>query len=136
MREASALQDPEGITQIIEACHDLGVGFALDDFGSGYSSLTFLRRLPTQTLKIDRGFLRDMLQHPQNLAVVENLVGLARAFQRTPVAVGVEIKDYGERLLESNCELAQGFAIAQPMPAAAVPEWMSAAPGSTKAGKP
>ena len=136
MRESSALQDPEGITRIIEACHDLGVGFALDDFGSGYSSLTFLRRLPTQTLKIDREFLRDMLQHPQNLAVLENLVGLARAFQRTPVAVGVEIKDYGERLLESNCELAQGFAIAQPMPAAAVPEWMSAAPGSTKSGRP
>ncbi|WP_018952504.1 EAL domain-containing protein [Thioalkalivibrio sulfidiphilus] len=123
--ESCALQDLELVTQIITDCLSLGVGFALDDFGTGYSSLTYLKRLPARTLKIDRSFVNDMLNDPEGLAMLEGVLGLARAFQRLPVAEGVESFAQGETLLDLGCELAQGFCIARPMPAADVPSWIA-----------
>ncbi|WP_052063663.1 EAL domain-containing protein [Nitrincola sp. A-D6] len=121
--ESSALFDLERVFMIMEECLALGVTFALDDFGTGYSSLTYLKRLPVQTLKIDRSFVRDMLEDPDDHAMLEGILGLARAFRRTPVAEGVETLLQGERLLALGCELAQGYFIARPMPADAIPVW-------------
>ena len=124
--ETSALADLALVSRIIGSCVTLGVGFALDDFGTGYSSLTYLKRLPARTLKIDRSFVRNMLDDPEDLAILEGILGLARAFQRMPIAEGVETDEHGERLLDLGCELAQGFGIARPMAAADVPTWVAA----------
>ncbi len=121
--ETSALEDVTQIAEIMRACHALGVRFALDDFGTGYSSLTYLRRLPADTLKIDQSFVRDMLDDPDDLAIVEGVVGLATAFRRQVIAEGVETIAHGELLLALGCELAQGYGIARPMPAADFPQW-------------
>ncbi len=97
--------------------------FAIDDFGTGYSSLTHLKRLPAYLIKIDQSFVRDMLEDDDDLAIVEGVVGLAKAFQREVIAEGVETIAHGEALLQLGCELAQGYGIARPMPAGDIPAW-------------
>ena len=122
--ETSALEDIEQVSSVMRRMQALGVGFALDDFGTGYSSLTYLKRLPAQLLKIDQSFVRDMLVDKDDLAIVQGIVGLARNFGRDVIAEGVETQAHGERLLALGCELAQGYGIARPMPAAEVPTWV------------
>ncbi len=122
--ETSALEDITQISAVINACKLLGVSFALDDFGTGYSSLAYLKQLPAQVLKIDQSFVRDMLEDTDDLAIIKGIVGLAAAFHRTVIAEGVETIAHGEILLAMGCELAQGYGIARPMPAAAIPGWV------------
>lgn len=121
--ETSAINEFDDITQLISDCKALGVSFALDDFGTGYSSLTYLKRLPVVDLKIDRSFVRDMLVDPDDLAILEGVIGLAEAFNLKTIAEGVESIEHGHRLLELGCELAQGYAIAPAMPAEAFSQW-------------
>ena len=123
--ETSALE-LAGASRVLDACRGFGVLFALDDFGTGFSSLTYLRRLPVDQLKIDQSFVRDMLEDPDDLAIIEAVLGLASAFHRQVIAEGVETVAQGELLLRLGCELAQGYAIARPMPAADLPGWSAA----------
>jgi EAL domain-containing protein (putative c-di-GMP-specific phosphodiesterase class I) len=121
--ESSALEDIEQVTQVMLACRELGVRFALDDFGTGYSSLTYFKRLPTDVIKIDQSFISDILDNPDELAVLEGIIDLTGTFGRTVIAEGVEVTAQGELLLILGCELAQGYGIAQPMPAEDLPNW-------------
>jgi diguanylate cyclase (GGDEF)-like protein len=121
--ETSALEDMVRISRVFEACQEIGVMFALDDFGTGYSSLTYLKRLPVSMLKIDQSFVRDMLDDPDDMAILEGVLGLATAFRREVIAEGVETVEQGAMLLQLGCDLAQGYGIAHPMPADALPSW-------------
>lgn len=122
--ENVALDDIARVSDNIERSKGLGVRFALDDFGTGYSSLTYLRRLPVSILKIDRTFVRDMLEDPEDLAIVESVIQLAKAFGRSVIAEGVETAEHGRRLTDMNCDLAQGFGIAPPMPPEQLTAWL------------
>lgn len=124
--ETSALEDMARVSQLMHDCREIGVSFALDDFGTGYSSLTYLKRLPAVQLKIDRSFVHDMLDDPEDLAILEGVLGLATAFRRQAIAEGVETVEHGMLLLQLGCELAQGHGIAQPMPAKELPGWAAA----------
>jgi diguanylate cyclase (GGDEF)-like protein len=121
--ETSALQDIAHVSSVIRECRRMGVGFALDDFGTGYSSLTYLKRLPVNMLKIDRSFVRDMLDDPDNLSILEGVMGLSIAFNREVLAEGVETVEHGTTLLQLGCELAQGYCIARAMPAHMLANW-------------
>ena len=121
--ETSALEDIAQVSQVIEACAQIGVKFALDDFGTGYSSLTYLKRLRVAMLKIDQSFVRDMLEDPADWAILQGIIGMAAAFKRDVIAEGVETTEHGSLLLQLGCELAQGYGIARPMPAAQMPHW-------------
>ena len=136
--ETTAMENIEQVSHVIDACSRLGISFALDDFGTGYSSLTYFRRLPTRALKIDQSFVRDMLGDPDDRAIVEAVVGLARTFRRTVIAEGVETVEHGRLLLDLGCELAQGYGIARPMPPGEIPGWIAdwRAPESWANGKP
>jgi diguanylate cyclase (GGDEF)-like protein/PAS domain S-box-containing protein len=123
--ETSALADMEQVSQVIEDCARIGVRFALDDFGTGYSSLTYLKRLRVTLLKIDQSFVRDMLDDPDDLAILEGVIGLANAFKREVIAEGVETVAHGTLLLQLGCELAQGYGIARPMPAEQMSVWVA-----------
>lgn len=123
--ESSALEDLELVSSVINACRELGIGFALDDFGTGYSSLTHLKRLPAKTLKIDQSFVHDMLDDTEDLAIIEGVLSLADAFHRQIIAEGVETRAHGAMLLRLGCEQAQGYAIAHPMPADEMIDWMA-----------
>ena len=121
--ETSALEDVVQTSEILAACRELGVSIALDDFGIGYSSLTYLKRLPANILKIDQSFVRDMIDDPENLSILEGIMGLAAAFRRQVIAEGVETVDHGLMLLQMGCEYAQGYGIARPMPAGQLRAW-------------
>jgi diguanylate cyclase (GGDEF)-like protein/PAS domain S-box-containing protein len=123
--ETSALEDIAHVARVIEECRELGVHFSLDDFGTGYSSLAYLKRLPAETLKIDRSFVRDLLDEPEDFAILQGILGLANSFGRVAIAEGVETVAHGVMLLHLGCELAQGYGIARPMPAAQLPDWMT-----------
>ena len=123
--ETGALEDVEEISRIITRCADLGVEFALDDFGTGYSTLTHLKRLPAKILKIDQTFVRDMLDDPEDLTILEGVQGLADAFHRQTIAEGMETTAQGAVLLSLGCHLAQGYGIARPMPGDEIPGWIA-----------
>ncbi len=122
--ETAAIADMQQAADILRHCMTLGVDFALDDFGTGYSSLTYLRKLPARTLKIDRSFVSDMLDDPEDLAIVRGVIELAGAFDREVIAEGVETLAHGQALLTMGCHLAQGYGIARPMPASELPAWL------------
>ena len=122
--ETSALADMEQVSQVIEDCARIGVRFALDDFGTG-SSLTYLKRLRVALLKIDQSFVRDMLDDPDDMAILQGVIGLAAAFKREVIAEGVETVAHGTALLQLGCELAQGYGIARPMPPEQMPAWVA-----------
>lgn len=128
--ETSALDDVGKVEQLIVACHAMGIGFSLDDFGTGYSSLTYLRRLSADTLKIDQSFVRDMLEDPEDMAIVSGVIGLAAAFKRKVIAEGVETLAHGKALMDLGCAQVQGYGIARPMPAQDLPEWTKRWPDS------
>jgi diguanylate cyclase (GGDEF)-like protein len=123
--ETSALEDLAHVSRVIEECRTMGISFSLDDFGTGYSSLTYLKRLPVNKLKIDQSFVRDMLDDPDDLAILAGVLGLATAFRRQVIAEGVETVEHGELLLQLGCELAQGYGIARPMPGSEIPGWVT-----------
>ena len=124
--ESSALDDFASVIRLIRACSGQGVRFALDDFGTGFSSLTYLRQLPVNTLKIDQSFVRDMLQDPEDLTIVEGVIGLSTAFHRQVIAEGVESTDHALMLMEIGCYQVQGYGIAKPMPGEESEAWIKA----------
>lgn len=122
--ETTALEQIQQVFQIISECRQLGIRFAIDDFGTGYSSLTYLKQLPAQTLKIDQSFIRDMLFDPGDLAIVRGIISLAAVFKLDVIAEGMESVEHGTLLLQLGCDHAQGYAIARPMPAEEIPNWI------------
>ena len=124
--ESSALRDVSEVSHVLAACREIGVSVALDDFGTGYSSLTYFKRLPVNLLKIDRSFVRDVLDDPEDLSILEGVLGLATAFDRTAIAEGVETVDHGRLLLQLGCIYGQGNGIAHPMPGDDLPGWCAA----------
>jgi diguanylate cyclase (GGDEF)-like protein/PAS domain S-box-containing protein len=122
--ESAAIGDMDSASRILADCLALGVRFALDDFGTGYSSLTYFRKLPVHTLKIDQAFVRDMLDDPEDLGIVDSVIRLAYVFNRPVIAEGVETLEHGAMLVYLGCYLGQGYGIARPMPAAQVEAWV------------
>jgi diguanylate cyclase (GGDEF)-like protein/PAS domain S-box-containing protein len=122
--ESSALEDVVSASRLMKEGERLGICYALDDFGTGYSSMTYLRRLAVNTLKIDQSFVHDMLTDPEDLAIIEAIIGLASAFRHHVIAEGVETLDQILMLNELGCHLIQGYALAHPMPADEIPGWL------------
>jgi EAL domain-containing protein (putative c-di-GMP-specific phosphodiesterase class I) len=121
--ESTALKDMNHVRSIILACQEMGITISLDDFGSGYSSLAYLRHLPVNSLKIDQSFVRDMLDDEEDCALVEGILQMARVFKRNVIAEGMETAAHGALLLKLGCDNAQGNGIAHPMPGNEVLAW-------------
>ena len=121
--ETSKLEDVLQAKKIMEASASLGVLFSLDDFGTGYSSLTYLKQLPIKYIKIDQSFIKNMLNDPNDLNILEGIISLSEAFGRYVIAEGVETLEHGLILLQLGCVLGQGYAIARPMPSHEFTDW-------------
>jgi diguanylate cyclase (GGDEF)-like protein/PAS domain S-box-containing protein len=124
--ENTPLKDMDAIHQVVEDCRRLGISFSLDDFGTAYSSLDYLRHLPAQEIKIDQSFVRNMLENAEDRAIVEAVIGLGKAFHRSIVAEGVETSAHVRSLMDLGCDLMQGYVFARPMPADNVLPWLRA----------
>ncbi|HEX4006988.1 MAG TPA: EAL domain-containing protein [Acidobacteriaceae bacterium] len=121
--ESGALRDVGQVSAVLATCREIGVSVSLDDFGTGYSSLTWLRRLPVNILKIDQSFVRDMVDNPEDIGILEGVLTLASALDRTAVAEGVETVEHGRLLLRLGCVFGQGYGIAWPMLPEMLPAW-------------
>ncbi len=115
--ESAAMHDLEFARRQIEACRRLGVRIALDDFGTGSSSITLLQELPCELVKIDQRFISAMLGTPESPAIIHGILIMGHAMERRVLAEGVETRAQAQALLRLGCQLAQGYAIARPMPA-------------------
>lgn len=121
--ESAALDDLQAAREVILECQSMGVTVAIDDFGTGYSSLAYIKNLPANVVKIDRSFVRDMLNNHEDHALVEAIIKLSHLFQKQVVAEGVESMMHGVRLMSLGCDFAQGYGISQPMLANNVFDW-------------
>ena len=115
--ESAAMGEAGAARLLIERLSALGVGIAIDDFGEGFSSLSRLRELPVQQLKIDRSFMEDVPESDSPSAVITAIIRLAEALGRQVVAEGVEREEQRQFLIEQGCPFAQGFHLSRPLPA-------------------
>lgn len=128
--ESTTMEDPAVSEPILRALHALGLKLALDDFGSGYSSLSRLREMPVETVKIDRAFLREVPDNAEASAFVSAILRLSGALGRTAVAEGVETEAQRRFLADEGCPLAQGFLLARPLPPEGVEQLLAASAAS------
>ena len=120
LTESLLLHDVEDGIAKMQALRAQGVGFSLDDFGTGYSSLGYLKRLPLDQLKIDQGFVRDVLTDPNDAAIACAIITLARSLGLEVVAEGVESQGQRKFLLRNGCQRFQGYLFGRPGPAEAL----------------
>lgn len=116
--ETTAMNDADASMAVLQRLSDMGVDISIDDFGTGYSSLMYLKRLPANELKIDRGFVRDLEQDSDDAAIVSAIVALGQALGLRIVAEGVETANQQSFLTELGCDSLQGYLLGHPLPAA------------------
>jgi diguanylate cyclase (GGDEF)-like protein len=126
--ETALLIDPARAARALSELAEAGVSVSLDDFGRGQTSLGYLSALPLQELKIDRSFVTDMRENPAHAAIVRSVIDLGHNLSMRVVAEGIETADVLATLREYNCDLAQGFLLARPMPVSSLAHWLTANP--------
>ena len=118
LTETVVFEDVGGFAQVTNAIHEAGFGCSMDDFGSGYSSLSLLRDIRVDTVKLDKVFFRDFSDMERTEAVVESILQMAARLHMATVAEGVETKEQAQLLRRLGCDLIQGYYYARPMPIA------------------
>ncbi|MBF8293253.1 MAG: response regulator [Steroidobacteraceae bacterium] len=124
--ESRLMKNPLVALDILTRLRLKRIGLSIDDFGTGHSSLAQLRDLPFEELKVDRGFVHGACRDASRTVILQASLGMARQLRMKSVAEGVEDRDDWDCLRAAGCDLAQGYFIAKPMPAAALPTWLSA----------
>ena len=119
LTESTLIDANKDTIETLRRLERLGLGLAIDDFGTGYSSLSYLKYLPLTALKIDQGFVRDLMTDPDDRAIAATIVALGHHLELEVIAEGVETEDQRRFLLEQGCDLAQGYLFDRPLPAEA-----------------
>jgi EAL domain-containing protein (putative c-di-GMP-specific phosphodiesterase class I) len=117
LTESMLIQDTATVLATVKRLKALGVKLAIDDFGAGYSSFSYLKRFQVDRLKIDQSFVRDLVNDPDDAAIVKAIVQMAHSLGLQTVAEGVEDQRVLQHLQDLQCDLVQGFYFAKPMPA-------------------
>jgi diguanylate cyclase (GGDEF)-like protein len=126
LTESAIVQDPRRATKVLEDLKDLSARVAMDDFGTGYTSLAYLQRLPIDVLKIDRSFVSAMLGDGDSIAIVRAILSLAEALGMDTTAEGIDSPELAKALTRLGCTHGQGFYFARPLPPEmALDYWLS-----------
>ncbi len=115
--ESALAQQPEEALQVLRRLRRLGLRLAIDDFGTGYSSLAHLKRFPIDVLKIDQGFIRDIPQSADDMAISAAVIAMGHSMGLTVLAEGVETNEQLHFLRERGCDHFQGYLCSRPLPA-------------------
>ncbi|MGD8547673.1 MAG: EAL domain-containing protein [Thiohalophilus sp.] len=121
--ESAMMEDPRNALQVITRISDLGVKFSIDDFGTGYSSLSYLKKLPVAEIKIDKSFVIDMRNNPDDTVIVRSTIDLAHNLGRYVVAEGIEDQKTLQILRDLGCDYAQGYYLSEPLPRDSLQQW-------------
>jgi EAL domain-containing protein (putative c-di-GMP-specific phosphodiesterase class I) len=122
--ESAVMEDPARAHETLERLHKLGVRLSIDDFGTGHSSLAYIRKLPVQEMKIDRSFVRNMVADKDDAVIVRSTIELGHNMGLKVVAEGVEDHAALMLLTKLGCDQAQGYFIAKPMPPDEYETWL------------
>jgi EAL domain-containing protein (putative c-di-GMP-specific phosphodiesterase class I) len=123
-------------TATLTELHDLGIRLSIDDYGTGYSSMAYLKSLPVDELKVDRTFVLDMDRDQEDAVLVRGAIELGHNLGMTVVAEGVEGAAHVDALRALGCDIAQGYHYARPMPAADLKQWIAAQQVTVPSGMP
>ncbi|MBV8466946.1 MAG: EAL domain-containing protein, partial [Burkholderiales bacterium] len=126
--ESAVMQDPELASRILQDLRALGLRLSLDDFGTGYSSLAYIKQFPFDCIKIDRTFISEITQNPDDAAITTAIIAMAHRLRRRTVAEGVETEAQLRFLERNDCDEIQGFYASRPMPAADFAELLATRP--------
>jgi EAL domain-containing protein (putative c-di-GMP-specific phosphodiesterase class I) len=113
--ESTVMQNVERASRLLRAVKKMGVRLAIDDFGTGYSSMSLIKQFPIDTIKVDRSFVRELLNEPNDRAITEAIIALGKALHLTIVAEGVETKEQESFLRRNRCDEIQGFLFSKPI---------------------
>jgi len=122
--ESVFMLDPESSLVVLDELKSLGIALSIDDYGTGYSSLAYLKKMPVHELKIDQGFIFEMLGNDNDAMIVSSTVALAHSLGLSVVAEGVETEEAWKHLQELGCDTIQGYFISAPLPAETFMEWV------------
>ena len=128
--ESAVVEDPKRTEDVLERLGAMGLRFSVDDFGTGYFSLAYLKRLPIDEIKIDRSFVSAMGTHEEDEVIVRSTIDLGHNLGLSVVAEGVETRSVMERLAPFGCDVAQGYYLGRPMPAEELEIWLEHHPAS------
>lgn len=126
--EGAMMADPRRSLEILTQLREMGVGLAVDDYGTGFSSLAYLKRLPVDTIKVDKSFVMAMDKDDDDAAIVRSTIELAHILGLRVVAEGVESKAISDKLVALGCDTAQGYYYCRPAPAEACARWLKESP--------
>jgi len=133
--ESAMMEDPEGALEVLSQLRGLGIRLYIDDFGTGHSSLAYLKRLPMHAVKIDKSFVSDMLTNGDSDAIVRSTITLAHDIGLKVVAEGVENEAMRERLVALGCDTGQGYHFSKPLPPQQFEEWLNTHPSAPQTDK-
>lgn len=114
--ESMAMQQVDSVIDKLQELKEMGIKISIDDFGTGYSSLSYLKKFPIDSLKIDQSFVREIVDSPDDTAIVKAIIVLARSLKRTVIAEGVETEEQMSLLRELGCKKMQGYLFSKPIP--------------------
>ena len=133
--ESAIISDAPRARQTVAELHEMGIAISIDDFGTGYTSLSHVRELPVQEIKVDKSFVMNMAQTPDDRVIVGTLIELGHNLGLQVVAEGVENAGVWEMLNKLGCHIAQGYYMSKPLEADAVREWVANSPWGLAAGQ-
>jgi EAL domain-containing protein (putative c-di-GMP-specific phosphodiesterase class I) len=133
LTESTLLMPGTDLVHILETLHERGIAIAVDDFGTGFSSITYLKHLPIDKLKVDKRFVDDITENPNDLAITRAIVALGKSLQLDVVAEGVETLEQGKLLREIGCPSMQGYLMSRPLPPAKFAEFCNTHPEGSQA---
>jgi EAL domain-containing protein (putative c-di-GMP-specific phosphodiesterase class I) len=123
--ESAMMIDPETSMQTLRQLNDLGVNISIDDFGTGHSSLSYLKQLPVSEIKIDKSFVMNMTENADDRKIVRSVIDLGHNFDLKVVAEGIESEQTLSELRGMGCDIGQGYYISRPLPMNEMQHWIN-----------